>query len=60
MSSLPDRLEKGGFSRVIKKVKEDLIKYDLEAIHLVGHYELDPKNPNCPNLDMDKIRRKLL
>lgn len=44
---------------VIQDLKEDLKKYGLTHLDVVGHYELN-KNKTCPNMDMDKIRRKLL
>jgi len=38
---------------------ELIIKFNIDIDNIVGHCELDSKKPECPSIDMEKLRNDL-
>jgi hypothetical protein len=38
---------------------ELIIKFDINVDNIVGHYELESNKPDCPSIDMNKLRENL-
>lgn len=44
---------------LLELVTELCMKFDIDPENIVGHYELDPKKPMCPGINMIAFRTKI-